>query len=81
MVGKARRDRGGRSAAAAVTAVEQIQISQLLLVVSEDEHSACNPSSILTVYYSRGFKRKGARVRIITFRDTTRLQSKSNRCI
>ena len=29
----------------------------------------------------RGFKRKGARVRIITFRDTTRLQSKSNRCI
>ena len=31
--------------------------------------------------YSKGFKRKGARVRIITFRVTTRLQSKSNRCI
>ena len=29
----------------------------------------------------RGFVRKGARVRIINFRDTTRLQSKSNRCI
>jgi hypothetical protein len=29
----------------------------------------------------RGFIRKGARVRIITFRDTTRMQSKSNRCI
>ena len=30
---------------------------------------------------SRGFKRKGDRVNIITFRVTTRLQSKSNRCI
>jgi hypothetical protein len=30
--------------------------------------------SILLVI-DRGFKRKGARVRIITFRDTTRLQS------
>jgi hypothetical protein len=29
----------------------------------------------------RGFIRKGARVRIITFRVTTRLQSKLNRCI
>jgi hypothetical protein len=29
----------------------------------------------------RGFVRQGARVRIITFRVTTRLQSKSNRCI
>ena len=29
----------------------------------------------------RGFERKGARVRIITFRVTTRLRSKSNRCI
>jgi hypothetical protein len=29
----------------------------------------------------RGFIRKGARVRIITFRVTTKLQSKSNRCI
>ena len=32
-------------------------------------------------YSYRGFKRKGAHVRIITFRDTTRMQSKSNRCI
>jgi hypothetical protein len=33
------------------------------------------------VLHYRGFVRKGARVRIITFRVTTRLQSKSNRCI
>ena len=35
----------------------------------------------MTVSSYRGFIRKGARVRIITFRDTTRLQSKSNRYI
>jgi hypothetical protein len=29
----------------------------------------------------RGFKRKGGRVHIINFRDTTRMQSKSTRCI
>jgi hypothetical protein len=29
----------------------------------------------------RGFIRKGDRVHIITFRDTTRIQSQSNRCI
>ena len=29
----------------------------------------------------RGFKPKTAGIRIITFRDTTRMQSKSNRCI
>jgi hypothetical protein len=31
--------------------------------------------------YYRGFIRKADRVHIITFRDTTRMQSKSNRCI
>ena len=34
---------------------------------------------LISVY--RGFVREGARVRIITFRVTTRLQSKSNCCI
>jgi hypothetical protein len=38
-----------------------------------------NLQSVVHMY--RGFIRKGARVRIITFRDTTRMQSKSNRCI
>jgi hypothetical protein len=34
-----------------------------------------------TEYMYRGFKRKGDRVHIITFRVTTRLWTKSNRCI
>ena len=38
-------------------------------------------NDIDTAYLYRGFIRKGDRVHIITFRDTTRMQSKSNRCI
>jgi hypothetical protein len=35
----------------------------------------------LPLYSYRGFKPKGGGIRIITFRVTTKLQSKSNRCI
>jgi hypothetical protein len=54
---------------------------QLLKIQSHTKFSKCSiPYTGYSVPYT-GFARKGARVRIITFRVTTRLQSKSNRCI
>jgi hypothetical protein len=37
--------------------------------------------SLFPIALYRGFERKGGGIRIITFRVTTRLLSKSNRCI